>query len=49
MYRVTETNVTVVAFVRSRRDFPLGQTGGNAAGARERRHHEENSKTPKQR
>lgn len=30
MYRVTETNVTVVAFVRSRRDFPLGQTGGDA-------------------
>lgn len=30
MYRVTETTVTVVAFVRSRRDFPPRQNGGDA-------------------
>ncbi len=30
MYRVTETKVTVVAFLRGRRAFPLRQTGGDA-------------------
>jgi len=30
MYRVTDIKVTVVAFVRSRRDFPLRHIGGDA-------------------